>query len=214
MPAGSAGISPAAAEPPDPTMNPADPPASSTSSETSVRERLAKVRAEMAAMGATPEYCATFYMQQAGVCEKFQCGGCVKHSAGQMLLPPGVVCRDEVGAHIARIKGVKATVDQDITAAKNRYEAMLAEEKASDHLVEVSNHTKASIPPPCLFPAESGSLTHTHIAWTEQSQEEAARAGERAGPRAGEAALAGGGALPRAHWLCECAPGGQGPVVF
>ena len=98
----------------------------------------------MASMGATPEYCATFYKQQAGVCEKFQCGGCVKHSAGQMLLPPGVVCRDEVAAHIARIKGVKATVDQDITAAKNRYEAMMAEEKAGDHLVEVSNQTKAS----------------------------------------------------------------------
>jgi len=114
--------------------------------EASVRERLARVRTEIAAMGATPEYCATFYNQQAGICEKFQCGGCVKHVGGQMLLPAGVVCRDEAGAHIARIKGVKISVDQEIAVAKTRYEMLLAEEKANDHLTEVSAQTKASFP--------------------------------------------------------------------
>lgn len=83
-------------------------------------ERLVAIDAELASMGATSEFCDTYYTKQAGICQDVRLGKCYKHIHSPPPLPPGLMCEAQY-----------CSMAKDLEAQIQRLENQRAEHKAS-----------------------------------------------------------------------------------
>jgi hypothetical protein len=102
----------------------------------STKERLADIETRLAEMGATPEYCRSFFHSSSGTCDEQRAGACTKHSAlGATRLPAGKMCADELRTYLSDLKTRISQVENSITGLRQQWQ-------------DVSQAVAAADPPP------------------------------------------------------------------
>jgi hypothetical protein len=121
-------------DPAAPSVDEASGAQADVSAPANMSDRLKTIRMRLNYLGANAEFCDKYFESSSGSCEEFRCQVCVKHSFGVSPLPAGLMCRNAFEKYLGQLRGKISLFNGDITAHRQMWNQLRAEEIASGFL--------------------------------------------------------------------------------